>query len=279
MAPDRLCRTPGWRGTTNVVHVVLHGGDRASDSVIRLFPHVQTQWGLSIQAPYSPPRCDGGAGGRGLRCSVSCDGAIVDPYCLAGPGVRPGPTAFAPMTRLADGSFAASFYVRPPPSWAGGLRLIARVWSGVLVVAEATRSVGTASMGGAEPRTASAPAFAKIFVSYAREDLEIVRIFDSVATGTGLFDVWWDLKCLRAGEDWSGRIFEEILSAESFQLLWSIAASRSRHVRREWRFALARRGTSFVRPIYWRDPLVKPPRELSRLHFARISLSTSDRVP
>ena len=51
-------------------------------------------------------------------------------------------------------------------------------------------------------------------------------------------------------------------------LFWSEAANSSKHVGKEWRFALEHRGLDFIQPIPLVDPsLVPPPKELESTHF------------
>src|SRR5262249_43037494 len=62
--------------------------------------------------------------------------------------------------------------------------------------------------------------------------------------------------------------------ADVFQLFWSWHALESPCVRSEWEYALALRRPSFVRPVYWDDPMPErgdlPPVALKALHFERI---------
>ena len=112
--------------------------------------------------------------------------------------------------------------------------------------------------------------YRKIFASYSRRDLEVVRSFESFARGLG--DRYLiDLLDLRAGEVWSDRLEEMIQSADVFQLFWSQNAMASTHVLDEVRCALA--NAQDIRPIFWERPLPQdptrdlPPPELSKLHF------------
>jgi len=62
-------------------------------------------------------------------------------------------------------------------------------------------------------------------------------------------------------------------NADLFQLFWSERSARSPYVDQEWRYALQHyKGEGFIRPVYWENPLVPPPRELSHLHFDYIEL-------
>ena len=75
---------------------------------------------------------------------------------------------------------------------------------------------------------------------------------------------------LPAGEAWQKKIDRWIDEADFLLLFWSEAASRSRFVEREWRYALESRGTSFIRPVYIGEPgrMPPPPDELAGIHFS-----------
>jgi TIR domain len=77
-----------------------------------------------------------------------------------------------------------------------------------------------------------------------------------------------DLRVLRSGEHWNGRLLKKIEEADIFQLCWSKTAKRSRYVKREWRHALQQERPNFIRPVYWERPMPVPPRELKTIHFA-----------
>src|SRR5262245_46503031 len=112
----------------------------------------------------------------------------------------------------------------------------------------------------------------RTFASYAREDISIVEAVASVIESLGFGEVRWDLRVLHAGVDWRKHIFLEIESADSFQLFWSERAKRSRPVRSKWKHALQLGRSGFIKAVYWQDPIARPPRELSALHFSRITL-------
>jgi hypothetical protein len=127
-------------------------------------------------------------------------------------------------------------------------------------------------MGGRESVSHHGVAFTRIFVSYARSDLWVVKLVDSVASTLGVADFRWDLKVLKAGDDWAEVVRDEISNADSFQLFWSQAARDSPEVRKEWVCALEQKKEKFIRPVYWQDPLAPPPPELHHLHFALLEI-------
>ena len=120
---------------------------------------------------------------------------------------------------------------------------------------------------------AQARPYRKIFISYSHRDLAVV---EQVATIEHLIgdEFVRDWTQLRAGEDWDTRLLELIAEADVFQLFWSRNSMYSPNVRREWDYALSLQRPSFVRPVYWEDPLPVdedlPPDALRRLHFQRV---------
>ena len=79
-----------------------------------------------------------------------------------------------------------------------------------------------------------------------------------------------DVVKLKSGQDWNAELLNMIDRADIFQLFWSSNAMQSKYVQQEWEYAL-KRGTgrvSFIRPVYWEDPMPSPPAELGHIHFA-----------
>jgi hypothetical protein len=81
-----------------------------------------------------------------------------------------------------------------------------------------------------------------------------------------------DVTVLKSGQHWSEELLEMIERADIFQLFWSENAAMSDYVRREWQHALKVKSDqvalSFIRPVYWQQPMPAPPDELKVLHFA-----------
>jgi TIR domain len=77
------------------------------------------------------------------------------------------------------------------------------------------------------------------FISYARGDFEQVSYF-----AQGLeqheMDLFVDVTKAEPGEDWSGKLTQEINRADVFYLMWSSSAARSPWVDKEARHAVAR---------------------------------------
>jgi len=107
------------------------------------------------------------------------------------------------------------------------------------------------------------------FASYASEDRAdvLARIQGMNVASPGL-DVFVDVLSLRSGDNWEEKLREHVPSKDVFYLFWSIPASRSEWVEREWRLALEERDLGYITPVPLEDPAVAaPPGELSSLHF------------
>jgi hypothetical protein len=66
----------------------------------------------------------------------------------------------------------------------------------------------------------------KIFLSYAREDLDMVRWEAQTMQMLG-HDVFLDVDSLRAGVEWPAALRDEIRAADRFILFWSAFSARS----------------------------------------------------
>jgi hypothetical protein len=114
---------------------------------------------------------------------------------------------------------------------------------------------------------AQGPAHRKIFVSYCRRDMAVIKQLERAYKVLG--DSYLrDIDVLRSGDDWRRSLGRWIGEADVFQLCWSRAARLSRNVEEEWRGALSLGRSGFIHPVYWQKPLPKPPTELANLHFA-----------
>lgn len=113
--------------------------------------------------------------------------------------------------------------------------------------------------------------YQKIFISYSRQDSEVARGYKLAQTALGN-DVFLDVDNLRSGEDWQAGLAKAIDSADIFQLFWSESSANSKYCRYEWDYALHFRCEDnqcegFIRPVYWINPMPKPPSELGHLNF------------
>ena len=117
--------------------------------------------------------------------------------------------------------------------------------------------------------------FRRIFASFAPADRPVAAQFERFARAMG-DEYLSSCTALRAGDAWDDRLRELIDKADVFQLFWSRNALRSPMVEREWRHALSLGRPSFIRPVYWEDPLPAdpdrdlPPDDLRRLYFQRL---------
>lgn len=127
----------------------------------------------------------------------------------------------------------------------------------------------------------TAEVYQSIFASYSHDDTAIVKAMETAYEALGN-DYLRDVVKLKAGQRWSDELLEMIERADVFQLFWSEKASRSPYVEQEWRHALGlagRKPPAFIRPIYWQEPLARPPADLAQIHFAFVDLSALTGVP
>ncbi|HEX7186134.1 MAG TPA: toll/interleukin-1 receptor domain-containing protein [Thermoanaerobaculia bacterium] len=271
LTPEHFCQEPEWEGTTNLFHVILHDESVSEEAATGLFLRKQFDFGLSLLPPFFPPRWTGKAE-RGPLVSVQADKATIQPCRFPSGGSQR--TTLNSLTRVQEGVDAASFILRVDKNAAGPVSMVVRIlWHG-LILAEVNATVQTSHHGGRESARHWGATFAKIFASYSRRDIEVVKLFNAVTSALAIADLRWDLKFLRPGDDWEEGIGREILEADSFQLFWSPAASESSNVKKEWMFALQSREKGFIKPIYWREPVPSPPPELGHIHFGRVELSS-----
>ena len=107
----------------------------------------------------------------------------------------------------------------------------------------------------------------EIFMSYSHRDTDIVLNCQKAYEALG-FSVLIDRDTLRSGQKWNDELMRMIERADIFQLFWSENTSKSEYCRQEWQHALGcNKGVGFIRPVYWQEPITKPPPELNDLHF------------
>ena len=103
--------------------------------------------------------------------------------------------------------------------------------------------------------------FDSVFISYSHRDGEAMRQARRAYERMGV-SVYVDEAWLRPGDNFDDELMGLIRSASVFHLLWSPHAATSDYVRKEWSLALnSQKGARFIRPWFWRKPLVKPPGE------------------
>jgi hypothetical protein len=105
------------------------------------------------------------------------------------------------------------------------------------------------------------------FVSYASQDrAEVLRRVQMLApAGIKFFQ---DVMDLVPGQRWSDELYKRIDESDVLFLFWSSAAKSSEWVEREWRYALEKRGTGFIKPVILEGPPIPPPpAELADIHF------------
>jgi len=113
------------------------------------------------------------------------------------------------------------------------------------------------------------------FASYASEDRDkvLARVQGMKKIAPDL-DVFVDVLSLRSGDKWEKCLEEQVPTKDAFYLFWSLPASQSEWVEKEWKFALSCRGLDYIDPVPLQEPSeVPPPSELQSLHFASAYLS------
>ena len=81
-----------------------------------------------------------------------------------------------------------------------------------------------------------------VFISYAREDLAVVRQLEQALKTSGIA-VWRDQESLYGGQQWPKAIGEAISAHDVLLLAWSQHAAASHFVELEWTTAIALRKT------------------------------------
>lgn len=138
---------------------------------------------------------------------------------------------------------------------------------GGVIVGEIPLSVFVGERATIEVGIVQAEPYQKIFCSYSHRDTKVVERVERAYRVLG-FDYLRDATHLRSGQQWNAELMRWIDEAHIFQLFWSAAAAESPYVEQEWRHALQITRPNFIRPVYWKKPLVAPPSELGKLHFA-----------
>lgn len=112
------------------------------------------------------------------------------------------------------------------------------------------------------------------FVSYSRKDIQpVTYIVQALKTARPDMDIFFDLTKLRSGEYWENRLMKEIEKREVLFLCWSVNASKSEWVEREWKTMLDLKGLNAIEPIPLDDPQLCPvPQDLKPLHFDDMEL-------
>ena len=117
----------------------------------------------------------------------------------------------------------------------------------------------------------------RVFFSYSSKDRKtVLNIVKRTTEFTGRsIEFFLVVLKLRAGENWQHRIYEEIDSSDTFCLIWSYSAYRSKWVKKEWEYALDNKGITVFNPININNEKkhhAPIPRKLSSIHFANYKL-------
>ena len=115
-----------------------------------------------------------------------------------------------------------------------------------------------------------------IFISYSHKDTAVVEACQKAYQALG-FNVLIDVDTLRSGQVWNEELMNMIDRASIFQLFWSQNSGESKYCRQEWEHALKKNREGFIRPVYWEQPMPKPPEELREYHFEFMELEGEDK--
>jgi hypothetical protein len=123
-----------------------------------------------------------------------------------------------------------------------------------------------------EPQGEQARRYTAAFISYASEDRDKVLARVQMLSLQGI-RYFQDVLSLEPGDRWMKKIELGIDECDVFLLFWSTEAKRSKWVREEVRYALARKSDDELSPpeirpvIVEGPPIVEPWEELAHLHF------------
>ena len=120
--------------------------------------------------------------------------------------------------------------------------------------------------------------FKKAFISYSRKDEQ--RMLSRVLGIQELvpeMKFWLDKQSMDAGDLWREEIRKAINISDVLLLFWSVYASKSAEVEKEWRYGLEQRGLSFIAPVPLDPPSeCPPPEDLGALNFSVRSFSQNE---
>lgn len=128
------------------------------------------------------------------------------------------------------------------------------------------------SPAGQTARSQEADPYQAVFPSYSHRDQQIVERVERAYRALGM-SYLRDVTTLRSGQQWRPELGRLIEQADLFQLFWSSAAATSEYVTEEWQTALRlisekKKPETFIRPVYWEQPMPAPPTPLGATHFA-----------
>ena len=307
LAPDTMCIVPGWSDGTTIAYAFVHTGgvfDSNVDPLSIAYSYTAERLRALLRSLHPSAHYLPFWGERPLEVSFYSSGRNIYPLFAFNNAHQ---LTFEPLGQLnrscpvilltpklglaafavdAVGDFADREWFHP-------LLLGLRDWSSIPELNTSYKGVGLLLSSGvvlAETsfsyelgrndgpiKGSTRQVYQRIFASYAREDTAVVESLASIIRATGLGELLWDLKILRAGDRWATALTTEIDISDSFQLFWSVHAKASKNVKAEWKYALGLRREGFIRPVYWKEPLPRPPKELADLHFALINMGTGEK--
>ncbi|MFO0777981.1 MAG: toll/interleukin-1 receptor domain-containing protein [Nitrospira sp.] len=111
----------------------------------------------------------------------------------------------------------------------------------------------------------------RVFVSYSRRDVSMVKRCEQLLSPFGVKFVW-DARDFESGTPLSTTIRKSIFDSDCFYLFWSENAAQSDYVRQEYLYALELGRPGFVQPYYWGDVCPERPAEFGDMVFTPLSI-------
>jgi len=306
--PPKLCVDPIWEEGTNIVLLFVHREDVPIDaghrewsggpagwnryhaswdfiaslqSVLRQAPALQVEFSSPAVSVLSLLECyPGGAisfrpfNHPNMSKKIEAARRPNWPRFSRARPSHPASQSF-PIFQMSDDTFVGIYSFIPEDRRIGAVVDVEiRLTTSGIIIGEKVVSFELDHDSPGNPVLESSKVYQKIFGSYSRRDVEIVKSFASILKSTGTGILSWDMEFLSAGDIWEERIERDIREADSFQLFWSKFAKNSENVEKEWRIALELKRAGFIKPVYWQTPIAVIPPELKPFHFAPIQLSS-----
>ena len=120
--------------------------------------------------------------------------------------------------------------------------------------------------------------YRKAFISYSRQDEQrmLARVLGIHELAPEM-NFWLDRQSMDAGELWREEIRQAIDISDVLLLFWSVPASKSPEVEKEWRYGLQHHGLHFIAPVPLDPPEQCPPPEpLNSLNFTVRAFSRNE---
>jgi len=251
-----------WRNLT----VIVHSTD--------VFFHVESVVGRRLRKAASQLRAT-----RSIKFTADTSSQLTIVPVIPGFDINPSQITFARSESIYEFDFRIRTSEATELDVAANGRVL--LYRELLLVAEVPTSIFVNSALEQECEdqvfVVDAKTFDTVFVSYAREDIDVVKKVERVSSVLGTRFLR-DTRDIKSGTKWQDEINEMINAADVFQLFWSKSSKSSKNVESEWRSALALERDAFIRPCYWEVPMPEPPKELAHINFAFLRMGEQPAV-